>query len=137
MLTREDPYGGLPPFQVVVQVATKGLRPDIPPNCPKAWHQLMIDCWAEDEITRPTFQDIVDRLSSMTLEDAVEDELPRTGTPAKFRSPAGSPGKHNLPLGAVVSGSPKPSPPNLRAPAEPHYKVLHASDPNSNTSSVQ
>mgnify|MGYP002480872880 CR=1 FL=1 len=67
MCTRQDPYGGLPPFQVVVQVATKGLRPEIPHDCPPEWAQLMVDCWAENEAARPTFAEIIERLSNMDL----------------------------------------------------------------------
>ncbi len=35
VLTREDPYSGMPPFQVVLAVGTKGLRPG------KAFYNLL------------------------------------------------------------------------------------------------
>jgi len=67
MATREDPYQNIPPFQVILQVATKGLRPEIPPDCPQEWAQLIRDCWADDPDQRPTFAEVQQRLQTMIL----------------------------------------------------------------------
>jgi len=63
-ITREDPFAGMPPFQIVLAVGTKGLRPQIPTKCPPNWLKLITDCWAEDPKTRPSFDDIMQRLEN-------------------------------------------------------------------------
>lgn len=79
--TRLDPYQGVAPFQVVVQVATSHLRPGIPPFCPQEWIDLMVQCWSEDPERRPNFGEIVDRLTAMDV----------SGVPTDFSlSPAAS-----------------------------------------------
>jgi len=61
-MTRQDPYEGMPPFQVVLNVGTKGMRPPVPEECDKAWRPLMTDCWAELPDSRPSFDEILVRL---------------------------------------------------------------------------
>lgn len=34
-VTREDPFAGISPFQVVIQVAQHGERPVLPDSCPR------------------------------------------------------------------------------------------------------
>jgi serine/threonine protein kinase len=64
-ITREDPFRGLPPFQIVIGVGTKGLRPPIPTDCPAHWAKFITDCWGEDPTTRPSFDEIMKRLEEM------------------------------------------------------------------------
>jgi len=64
-MTREDPYYGMPPFQVVLAVGTKGMRPTIPIDCPLKWKELITSCWSEDPNFRPSFDDIVVLLEDM------------------------------------------------------------------------
>jgi serine/threonine protein kinase len=44
MVSREEPFKGMPPFQVIFVVATQGQRPTIPSYCPPEWAQLIEDC---------------------------------------------------------------------------------------------
>lgn len=71
--TRMDPYTGVAPFQVVVQVATSGLRPGIPPFCPQAWLELMTECWSENPERRPSFAEIVERLQNLDVSGVPQD----------------------------------------------------------------
>jgi len=64
-MSREDPYYGMPPFQVVLAVGTKGMRPTIPTDCPIQWSNLIRDCWSEKPENRPTFDKIIIRLEEM------------------------------------------------------------------------
>jgi tRNA A-37 threonylcarbamoyl transferase component Bud32 len=64
MITREEPFKGMPPFQVILLVGTQGQRPDIPNYCPPQYAQLIEDCWQEDPDKRPSFEDIITRLES-------------------------------------------------------------------------
>lgn len=61
-VTRMTPHEGIPHFQVVFQVGTQGLRPDLPSDTPHHWARLTADCWAEDPDVRPSFEEILDRL---------------------------------------------------------------------------
>ena len=63
ILTRTDPYKGMPPFQVVFAVGTQKIRPPIPLLAPTPWVSLMVECWDEDPKARPNFTDIIERLS--------------------------------------------------------------------------
>jgi len=65
LVTREDPYQGMPTFQIVIAVGQHKMRPLIPPNAPSALSQLMADCWNEDPNLRPPFSEIVSRLEKM------------------------------------------------------------------------
>eukprot|EP01089_Gocevia_fonbrunei_P016598 TRINITY_DN5188_c0_g1_i1.p1 TRINITY_DN5188_c0_g1~~TRINITY_DN5188_c0_g1_i1.p1 ORF type:complete len:681 (-),score=90.84 TRINITY_DN5188_c0_g1_i1:37-2079(-) len=66
IVTREDPYKGMPPFQVVFAVGTQHIRPSIPESCPDDWTDLITDCWAEDQNVRPSFKVIIERLKAIS-----------------------------------------------------------------------
>lgn len=70
MATREDPYRGMPPFQVVFAVGTQKIRPSVPSSCPSGWARLMVDCWAEDPEARPSFDEVIQRLQHLNEDEA-------------------------------------------------------------------
>eukprot|EP01123_Difflugia_compressa_P005677 TRINITY_DN1769_c0_g1_i2.p1 TRINITY_DN1769_c0_g1~~TRINITY_DN1769_c0_g1_i2.p1 ORF type:complete len:218 (+),score=36.09 TRINITY_DN1769_c0_g1_i2:56-655(+) len=49
-------------FQIIVQSATNGLRPTIPSNCPPAFRELIVDCWAPSQQARPSLEQIAQTL---------------------------------------------------------------------------
>ncbi|XP_020492334.1 tyrosine-protein kinase FRK [Labrus bergylta] len=49
------PYMAMTNYQVVQRV-TQGYRMPCPPGCPKVMHDIMMDCWKENEQERPTFE---------------------------------------------------------------------------------
>jgi serine/threonine protein kinase len=103
--TRMDPYQGVAPFQVVVQVATSHLRPGIPPYCPQPWIDLMIQCWSEVPEDRPTFGEIVERLQSMEV-SGVPTDFSLSPQPSPASTPAyGSSVSSELPPVQALSGS--------------------------------
>ena len=55
----------MPPFQIVFAVGTQRLRPNIDPDWPVPWVNLMTSCWNEDQQARPTFERIITILESM------------------------------------------------------------------------
>jgi hypothetical protein len=117
-VTRKDPHPGMPPFQVrprhhrplfvllrpgprvrltpsslfvvqvVLEVGSKHLRPEIPNTAPTPLQDLMRSCWAEDPAQRPSFQEIVRLLISMKVPalyppaagDGVEADSVREGS---------------------------------------------------------
>ena len=76
-ITREDPFEGMPPFQVVYAVGNQGKRPDIPKKCPYPHEllDLMQRCWSEAPEKRPPFSEIVSILSEMKSFDKKSSEL--------------------------------------------------------------
>eukprot|EP01125_Pyxidicula_operculata_P022466 TRINITY_DN91_c2_g1_i2.p1 TRINITY_DN91_c2_g1~~TRINITY_DN91_c2_g1_i2.p1 ORF type:complete len:849 (-),score=203.77 TRINITY_DN91_c2_g1_i2:474-3020(-) len=72
MLSREDPYGNMAPYQVVIGVGTQSLRPVIPSSCPKGVTEIIEQCWNESPDSRPEFDELYDLL--------VELDLPRPAT---------------------------------------------------------
>ena len=71
MFSRADPFPGLPPFQIVFAVGNQGLRPRLNNNWPAEWVKLITDCWAEDPLLRPNFEEIItilDKLDAPPLE---------------------------------------------------------------------
>jgi len=78
--TRQDPYEGMPVFQIIFAVGSEGLRPTVPENCPSDYSSLIQECWQTDPKSRPTFEQILLRLSEM---DSGPEQL---GTPAFLNS---------------------------------------------------
>jgi serine/threonine protein kinase len=67
LLTREQPHPGMSPAAVAVAVIRNGLRPAIPQDVSEEaseFVELMKTCWHEDPTIRPTFLEIITRLSS-------------------------------------------------------------------------
>ena len=64
MGTRKMPYNGLNKPDIIVGVTTKNLRPPLPIDDANDYYvQLMTDCWNEDPAQRPSFAEVMDRLS--------------------------------------------------------------------------
>lgn len=68
LFTQEDPYANMHPIQVATLVAYKDLRPDIPEDCPPTFRQLMLECWDSQTTKRPSFREIVQRISQIEFE---------------------------------------------------------------------
>jgi serine/threonine protein kinase len=59
MLTREVPFAGREPLQIMYAVAMTGERPAIPESAPEPLERLITMCWAQDPKDRRTFSAIV------------------------------------------------------------------------------
>ncbi len=62
------PFHGVTIGQVFWAVAVNDQRPDIPPECPAAYAELMQACWAKEPSERPGFPSIVRTLLGMVKE---------------------------------------------------------------------
>ena len=72
MWSRREPYVGQNPFVVMTSVLLHDLRPNHSPlEFPSKWYRLMVSCWDRDPKVRPSFVDIVDRLSEMKSKSMV------------------------------------------------------------------
>jgi len=66
LLTRQHPYEGLTPAAVAVAVIRDDARPNMPIGEVDAdYEKLITDCWHRDPTVRPTFLEVMTRLSSM------------------------------------------------------------------------
>jgi len=66
MNTRQRPYGNLKPYQVVISVATEGLRPDIQEHSiPPYFEKIITQCWNDNPDDRPEFNQLRDILSEI------------------------------------------------------------------------
>lgn len=90
LVTREEPYSGLPGIEVAIKVAQEGLRPRIPKFCPDGYASLIQVCWEHDPKKRPNFSEVLERLLEIKKQ-AQESGL----TKSNFRS--GSPDPIGLP----------------------------------------
>lgn len=59
------PYTGLP-NRDVMQLVTGGGRLDAPPGCPLVIYRIMADCWNPTPEERPTFSNLLERLTTCT-----------------------------------------------------------------------
>lgn len=58
------PYGGMDANAIIHQVLNNDLRPQIPDDLPSPMRDLITMCWERDPDFRPTFDEIVKRLST-------------------------------------------------------------------------
>jgi len=63
LATRREVYEGLESTQIIAMVANDHLRPEVPTGCP--WNDVMVKCWAELPLERPTFEEIVKELNRL------------------------------------------------------------------------
>lgn len=62
VITRKLPYATMDVSIVILQVCTRNIRPDIPPDCPKYLTQIMQQCWNEDPNQRPDMSQVLSML---------------------------------------------------------------------------
>mmetsp|Transcript_27367 Transcript_27367/g.87701 ORF Transcript_27367/g.87701 Transcript_27367/m.87701 type:complete len:103 (+) Transcript_27367:939-1247(+) len=65
MLTRQEPFKGLHPMQIM-RAIDRGERPLIPPHveCVAEYRELISDCWHADAARRPSFPQVLERLAA-------------------------------------------------------------------------
>lgn len=67
LVTRDEPFSGMPAFQVIFAVGTKGVRLPLPAICPPELIKLITSCWQEDPSLRPPFSDIITYLERISF----------------------------------------------------------------------
>ena len=61
------PYPGMSNYEVLERVP-QGYRMPCPSGCPEALYQIMIECWRDDPVSRPTFETLNWRLEEFFAE---------------------------------------------------------------------
>jgi serine/threonine protein kinase/ABC-type branched-subunit amino acid transport system substrate-binding protein len=65
---RQMPYRGRDPVSVAVDVVKNGLRPPISADVPNEVQDIIRACWAQSPLDRPSFQDIMTSLRTLSLQ---------------------------------------------------------------------
>lgn len=66
VLTQSLPFAGLNPIQIGLAVREKGMRPQLPDDCPTGFGELLCACWQEDAARRHSFTKILGRLQALS-----------------------------------------------------------------------
>jgi serine/threonine protein kinase len=74
ILTRKLPFDSYTFQHQVEDDVIRGIRPDIPEDCPPVYMKLIRDCWDANPRVRPSFHTIVEILVKMIHDDIGEDK---------------------------------------------------------------
>ncbi|MPC85217.1 Activated CDC42 kinase 1 [Portunus trituberculatus] len=61
----EDPWAGLNGQQILRKIDQEGERLTCPAACPADIYTLLLECWAQDPSSRPTFGQVYQRVSAI------------------------------------------------------------------------
>eukprot|EP01121_Diplochlamys_sp_Union-15-3_P019357 TRINITY_DN7282_c0_g1_i2.p1 TRINITY_DN7282_c0_g1~~TRINITY_DN7282_c0_g1_i2.p1 ORF type:complete len:674 (-),score=78.95 TRINITY_DN7282_c0_g1_i2:61-1956(-) len=67
MASREEPFPGLAPYQVIFKVGQHKERPLIPVDCPQEYSYIIELCWNEDPELRPPFNELITQLQDFAV----------------------------------------------------------------------
>ncbi|KAH3742599.1 protein serine/threonine kinase [Pelomyxa schiedti] len=99
-------------FFAVTQFILTGQRRPIPETCPSDLASLIADCWAQDPLQRPTFQEVETRMQTV-LQEA--HQAHSRDSPAAIMLPRSNP--HSKQLTHSPPKKPLPTPPPSNVPA--------------------
>lgn len=72
---RQEPFKQFRNYQKFKEAVVKqGVRPKIPPECPRSLSALIERCWAGDSLQRPDFVSILDELETILVDVAIEGD---------------------------------------------------------------
>ncbi|KAL2341665.1 hypothetical protein Fmac_009605 [Flemingia macrophylla] len=88
LATEKIPWDTLNPMQVIGAVGFMNHRLEIPEDVDSQWASIIESCWHSDPASRPTFQELVERLREMQRQYAVQFHAARSaveeGTQKEF-----------------------------------------------------
>lgn len=109
LVTRELPYENKSTFEAAAAVAMESLRPPFPDGMPEAYKQLVEDCWQDDPVKRPSFEDVADLLTDMD-KNFMEEEK------SWFEAPLGHPAYRKVHNPKTKEVAPKLKSPEIQSP---------------------
>jgi mitogen-activated protein kinase kinase kinase 11 len=109
LVTRELPYEKKSTFEAAAAVAMESLRPPFPEGIPEAYKQLVVDCWQDDPVKRPSFEDVANSLMDMDTNYTEEDK-------AWFEAPLGHPAYRKVHIPKAKEVAPKLKSPEMQSP---------------------
>ena len=66
------PFGDKKDFEEIIEFLQRGQRLGKPPLCPKYVHEIMLECWYENHLCRPTFNQLKTELKKAKPESEEE-----------------------------------------------------------------
>ena len=60
-----DPYAGMAPRKVMIEVLLRELRPPLPTVLSPQFHKLLVSMWQQDAAKRPTMSNVLDALDDL------------------------------------------------------------------------
>lgn len=145
MCTRSKPYEDIPPYQVVIAVAMKGLRPTLSPKIHRSFMRLMVQCWDDRPEVRPAFLEITGILEDMQCPHPMHDfpfDPNDTNTRTRIRRSTNSisttsNGQQGTGMGSMDNQGTAPAMPGIPSPIEgaPHHN-FGPSPPSSVSNSI-
>ena len=94
MMTRQLPfheYTDAMEYQLMQAICDRKERPVIPPTCPKILANLLIHCWKENRVERPTLDEILEVIASarelvmtLSVRSKTEETTTQTGMHKKL-----------------------------------------------------
>jgi len=75
ILTSQEPYPGLTGVEVAVAVSNEDLKPTPPPYTAAGMVSVIDQCCSRAASARPSFEDVIDSLSTVTVDESVEIPL--------------------------------------------------------------
>lgn len=92
MMSYSIPFPHHTPVEVALSVATEGLRPEMPAHAPELVVELVKQCWQQNALLRPSFDEVSSRIDALEGASALQDlpwregvEGPRESSPGAGR----------------------------------------------------
>ncbi|XP_021774294.1 tyrosine-protein kinase receptor UFO-like [Chenopodium quinoa] len=80
LATHKIPWENLNAMQVIGAVGFMNQRLDIPEDVDSRWSSIIESCWQSDPQSRPTFQELLEKLKDLQRQYAVEFQAAKTGS---------------------------------------------------------
>lgn len=93
--TEKIPWDSLNSMQVIGAVGFMNQRLDIPKDVDPQWASLIESCWCSEPLSRPTFQEILDKLKDLQKKYTVQLQASRTTTAATSTTTTAAVGGEN------------------------------------------
>ncbi|KAI3792236.1 hypothetical protein L2E82_06110 [Cichorium intybus] len=95
--TEKIPWDSLNSMQVIGAVGFMNQRLDIPQDVDPQWASLIESCWCSEPQSRPTFQEILDKLKELQKKFTVQLQATRTATAAAATTTTTAAGENDGP----------------------------------------
>ena len=79
MISKEIPWKGMQPFQVIYAVSMKHERPEIIESCPPQFKALIERCWDREVHNRPRAKELVRLLDALHEEECIMQQTSALG----------------------------------------------------------
>ncbi|XP_042402003.1 RGS domain-containing serine/threonine-protein kinase A-like isoform X1 [Zingiber officinale] len=86
LATKKIPWENLNSVKIIATVGFMNQRLDLPGDLDPQWVSIIESCWHSEPKSRPTFQELVERLKEMQKQHAVQSHMQRAAAGARVAS---------------------------------------------------